>query len=345
MSSTNSGKNYMRILGMILILAFVALGVVQLGRPATFVDPSGFLFVLVGGIALVMISFPSAEIGRALRDAAATPGNETDIRGSAFFWEAAGRGFWILGVLCSVLNLKIGFVALATDPGGMQMITNKTAQSLLVGLYGILLAMICFISSWKLMGKLQPQPLELTAEQRALPIGRSGWRIGAVLGYALFILVLASFLMSNILKLSLPEMLWMGYRPAMLVVLGGTIALMLFMGGAGSRPMLSTAFAAMGLIGSLMGCIQMLHSMTISGPSGIASLAGALAFVLSSCFTALLGIALAGAPVEDRAIRTGRVSAPSVLSRVSWYVFPLLALIFTVLVFVMLVMPLPHAPQ
>jgi len=62
MSSTNSGKNYVRILGMILILAFVALGVVQLGRPATFVDPSGFLFVLVGGIVLVMISFPGAEI-------------------------------------------------------------------------------------------------------------------------------------------------------------------------------------------------------------------------------------------------------------------------------------------
>ncbi len=96
MSSTNSGKNYVRILGMILILAFVALGVVQLGRPATFVDPSGFLFVLVGGMALVMISFPGAEIGRALRDAAATPGNEADIRSSAFFWEAAAAvsGFW-----------------------------------------------------------------------------------------------------------------------------------------------------------------------------------------------------------------------------------------------------------
>jgi flagellar motor component MotA len=321
------------------------LGVVQLGRPATFVDPSGFLFVLVGGMALVMISFPGAEIGRAFRDAAAAPGNEADIRSSAHFWEAAGRGFWILGVLCSILNLKIGFVALATDPGGMQMITNKTAQSLLVGLYGILLAVICFIPSWKLMGKLQNQPMALAAEQGPLPIGRSGWRLGAVLGYVLFILVLVSFLVPNVLKLALPDMLWMGYRPGMLVVLGGTIALMLFMGGAGSRPMLSTAFAAMGLIGSLMGCIQMLHSMTISGPSGIASLAGALAFVLSSCFTALLGIAVAGAPVEDRAIRTGRVSAPSVLSRVAWYVFPLLALIFTVLVFVMLVTPLTHAPQ
>jgi len=53
-------------------------------------------------------------------------------------------------------------------------------------------------------------------------------------------------LMSNVLKLALPEMLWMGYRPGMLVVLGGTIALIVY-GGTGSRPMLSTAFAAMGL--------------------------------------------------------------------------------------------------
>jgi hypothetical protein len=109
--------------------------------------------------------------------------------------------------------------------------------------------------------------------------------------------------------------------------------------------MLSTAFAAMGLIGSLMGCIQMLHAMTINGPSGIAHLAGALAFVLSSCLTALLGMVLVGAPSEDRAIRTGRIPRPPVLSRVSWYVFPLLALIFTVLVFVMLITPLTPGPH
>jgi flagellar motor component MotA len=345
MASTNSSKNYMRILGMVLILAFVALGVIQLGNPISFVDPYGFLFILVGGIALVFISFPGAEIGRALRDAAVTPGNETDLRGSAFFWEAAGRGFWILGVLYSTQNLLIGFAALATDPGGMQMITNKIAQSLLAGLYGILLAVICFIPCWKLMGRLKNAPLTPTAEQRSKSIGPPRWRFGAALGCALFILVLASFLVPNVLKLALPDMLWMGYRPAMLVVLGGTTALMLFMGGARSGPMLSTAFAVIGIIGSLMGCIQMLHSMTISGPSGIAHLAGALAFVLSSCFTALLGMALVGAPLEDRAIRTAQISAPSVLSRMAWYVFPLLALIFTVLVFVMLVMPLTRAPQ
>ena len=43
-------------------------------------------------VAVVKIN---GDYGRAFRDAAATPGNEADIRGSAFFWEAAGRGFWL----------------------------------------------------------------------------------------------------------------------------------------------------------------------------------------------------------------------------------------------------------
>jgi hypothetical protein len=94
-----------------------------------------------------------------------------------------------------------------------------------------------------------------------------------------------------------------------------------------------------------MGCIQILHSMTIGGAAGIATLAGALEFVLSSCFTALLGIVLLGAPLEDNAIRKGQVPAPSVLNRMSWYVFPLLALMFTVLVFVVLTIPLTPGPH
>jgi hypothetical protein len=341
MSSTSSGKKILLIAGGILVLIFVAAGVRQLGYTPIFIDPHGLLFVLVSGIALVMISFPGAEIRRAFLDAAATPGNEVDIRGSAFFWEAAGRGFWILGVMCSILKLEIGFVALATEAsGGLQMITNTMARSLLAALYGSLLAVICFIPCWKLNAKRQGRPTAPDAEQSPPSIEPSTWRFGTVIGYVLVIGVLTYFLVSNALKLGMPQFLWMGYRPGMLVVLGGAIALMLFMGRAGSGSMLSTAFATMGFMGSLMGYIQILHSMTISGPLGIATLAGALAFVLSSCLTALLGMALVGAPLEDSAIRKGRAAAPSVLSRMSWYVFPLLALIFTVLVFVMIITPL-----
>jgi hypothetical protein len=80
--------------GWILTLAILALGVIQSGNPANLVDTSGFVFVVVGGMALAMISFPSAEIRRALRNAAGTSANEDDTRGSVFFWEAAGRGLW-----------------------------------------------------------------------------------------------------------------------------------------------------------------------------------------------------------------------------------------------------------
>lgn len=341
MSSMSTRKKYLLIPGWILILAIVAMGVIQSGNPAHFVDPSGFLFILVGGIALVMISFPGAEIRRALRDAAGDPGNEADIRISALFWEAAGRGFWILGVLRSILHLMMFFGSIATkETAPLQLVINELARYLLATLYGILLAVICFIPCWKLMGKLQSRPLAPTTEQRAMSIGRPGWRFGVAIGYVLFF----SFLVSCFLKFYRPALLLITLKPAMLVVLGGTIALMLFMRGVNSGPTLSTAFAAMGLIGSLMGGIQILFGMTESGIQGMGHVAGAFAFVLSSCLTALLGMVLVGAPLEDRAIRTGRVAAPSAFSRVSWYVFPILALIFLILACFAIFRPLagPH---
>jgi hypothetical protein len=126
-------------------------------------------------------------------------------------------------------------------------------------------------------------------------------------------------------------------KPAVFVVLGGVIAMTLFMRGSG--PTLSTSFAAMGLIGSLLGIIQMLFGMT-EGMEGIPHVAGALAFFLASCLTAILGIALVGAPVEDRAIRTGRIPSPSAFSRAAWYVFPLLALVTLIPLVFQLIQPL-----
>jgi flagellar motor component MotA len=338
-------KSLLRILGWILILYFIVLGLIQSGNLANYIDPYGFLFVLVGGVALVMISFSGAEIGRALRHAVRTPANDAEIRASIHFWEAAGRGFWILGVSRSILNVMIGFAALATQQTApLQLIMRFRAQSLLATFYGVLLAVICFIPNWKLMGKPRSRTLVPDTEQGSISISRPGWRFGAAIGYVLFFSVLASFLTSAILKLSLPGWTLMGYRPGMLLVLGGAIALMLFMGGSNSGSTLSTAFASMGLIASLMGCIQMLFGMTDSSPHGAARVARAIVFILSSCLTALLGMALVSAPSEDRAIRTGRVAALSAFSRASWYVFPLLALIFLFMVLNVIIMPL-SSPQ
>jgi flagellar motor component MotA len=342
MSSTNSIKSPLRFLGRVLILFIMVLGVIQSGNLANFVDPYGFLFVLVGGVALVMISFPGAEIWRALRHAVKTPANDAEIRASIHFWEAAGRGFWILGVLRSILHVMIGFTGMATQETSLQSVIGLRAQSLVATFYGVLLAVICFIPCWKLIGKLQSRTLVPETEQGSISISRPGWRFGAAIGFVLFFSVLASCITSVFLKLPSPDLL-LACLPGMLVVLGGAIALILFMGGSHSGPTLSTAFAGMGLIACLMGWIQMLFGMSYSSPAGIGQVAGAIAFIISSFFTALLGMVLVGAPLEDHAIRTGRVAAPSAFSRVSWYFFPLLALIFLVLVVNVIIMPLSNA--
>jgi hypothetical protein len=290
-----------------------------------------------------MISFPGTEIGRALRHAAGSPGSDVEIRNSIHFWEAAGRGFWILGGLSSVLSIVIGFVGMRTvQVASISAVIPILIRPLLSTFYGSLLAVICFVPCWKLLGILQSRPSAPNPARNETPIsiGRPGWRFGTVLGYVLFLSALVS---TSHMLLNLSE-LWPVYRPSLLVVLGGTLALILFMGGNNTRLTPSAAFAGMGFIGSLMGFIQMLIGMTDPGPRGIGHVAGALAFILFSCFTALLGMALIGAPLEDRAIRIGRVDAPSAFSRVSWYVFPLLSLLFLVLVFINIIMPLP-APR
>jgi flagellar motor component MotA len=335
MSSKSTGKKYLLIPLWVLILAIVAFGMVKSGHPANLVDPSAFLFVLVGGIALVMISFPGAEIRRALRDAVASPGDEVNIRNSAHFWEAAGRGFWIVGVLRSILNFVVFFNSLKTRPiVSPQLINMELAEYLLATLYGILLAVICFIPCWKLMGRVQNRTLATAAEQEPMSTGHSGRRFGVALGYVLFLLlwVWAFPYSTGIL---------MAIAPAVLLVLGGTIAMMLFMRDSG--PTLSTAFAAMGLIGSLLGIIQMLFGLT-EGVEGIGHVALALAFFIASCLTALLGMVLVSAPLEDRSIRTELVTSPSAFSRAAWYVFPLLVLITLIPMAFELLRPLIGAP-
>jgi hypothetical protein len=203
-------------------------------------------------------------------------------------------------------------------------LAEDTLQDVLAAFYGVLLAVICFVPYWKLTAELQNRAPVPRLEVRRRP------RVCFVF----------SVLVSTILKPSLPEvwgtLQWVVYWPSLLLVLGGTLALMLFVGGSYSGPTPSTAFAVAGLIGSLMGFIQALFGF--AGVS-IAEIAAAVTFVLTSCFAALLGMLLVGAPLEDRAIRAGRATAPSVFSRVSWYVFPMPALIFLVLMFFMVVTP------
>lgn len=338
MSSPNAGKSFLWIVGKVLVLLVVLTGAVKSGTPSSYYDPYGILFVLVGGIALVTISYPGTEIWRAFRHALGGANSEDEIRLSAHFWEATGRGFWILGGLSSVMSIITGFTAMRTEEtAGMSSIIPILIRVLLSTFYGSLLGLICFIPSWKLLGKLSgPSPEPGATRCGSQDISSRGF--GMVLGYVLFLAALIAALRPPSISFS---GIFSACLPSFLVVLGGTLALLLFIGGNNAKRAVSTAFAGMGLIGSLMGFIQMLHGMTISSPAGIGKVAGALAFILAACFTALLGMALIGAPIEDQAIRMRQIQGPSTFSRVSWYVFPLLSLIFVIVVFINIIIPLP----
>jgi TonB family protein len=346
MSSANSRKNPLLMLGGILVLALMAAAATKSGHLPNFVDPYGFVFVLVGGIALVMISFPGGEIKRALFHVVGSRGSDAEIRNSILFWEVIGRSFWMLGGLRSVLSVILGFEAMKyQENAGVLAVIDSMTRCLLGSFYGILLAVICLIPCWKLMGKLQSRAALPNAEQgAALPsIGRPVFRYGAVIGYILFFALLLLTLPNvsrAVLWNALPSII---YWPAVLVVFGGALALMLFIGEIKSGPPISMSFASMGLIGFLMAFIQMLLGIA---SSKIGSVASSLVFVLSSCFAALLGMVLVGAPMEDRSVRTGRIAAPSAFSRISWYGFPLLTLVLVPLVIVIITTPMPQGrPQ
>jgi hypothetical protein len=125
--------------------------------------------------------------------------------------------------------------------------------------------------------------------------------------------------------------------PAALIVFGGAVALALFMGAAAGARALTLGFGLTGLAALLMGLVQALLGFV---HKSVAEIAAAVAFIISASSFALLGLAVIAAPREDREVMEGRVEGPGTVSRMLWTVFPLLAFIFLVLTFIMVVTPM-----
>ncbi len=128
------------------------------------------------------------------------------------------------------------------------------------------------------------------------------------------------------------------YWPSLLIVLGGTIAIALFIGTASGGQTFTFGFAVTGFIGALIGCIQVLLGLS---SRSIEEIAAGMTFILSSCFFALLGMMLIGAPLEDRTLKNATNGRHSTMSRAAWYVFPLVTLILIVVAFVLVITPMP----
>src|SRR5512136_3187326 len=110
-------------------------------------NSTGLLFLAVGSVAAALMGFKLPEIGRAFRLAAGRPGTDDDRRRGAYLWQAAARNAWLLGALGSALSFT---VALGQGSGGIGEIAHRMIQSLLVMLYGLVLAAVCLVPAMKL---------------------------------------------------------------------------------------------------------------------------------------------------------------------------------------------------
>jgi len=160
-----------------------------------------------------------------------------------------------------------------------------------------------------------------------------------VIGYVLFAAVLGSTLYALTKGHPQTGILSVGkimlHGPAILVIAGGTIAVALFL-NAGARG-LTLGFAMTGFISLLMGFIQALFGFMHRSINEIVS---GIAFIISASSFSLLGMLVIAAPLEDREIQKGRRERPGALSQMFWIVFPLLAFIFLVLTFLMVITPM-----
>jgi hypothetical protein len=335
MSLNASAKKRILLMGRILSLVLLAVAAVLSRRSTVYLDPYGLLFVVVGGAAGALMTFSGGEIRAAFAHAGGALGSADEVRRSALFWEASARNFWMLGVLRSILSFVISLGSLS---GGLAALTSGLADSLLAALYGMVLTVICYVPYWKLEGQhRRPRPPDRTAAP-ALPARGEirNWKFSHIVGYALFVAILVSTLLRPPVTEIGAAVGWIVYWPSLLVVFGGTLALLLFLGDAAHESALSPGFAVTGMIGSLMGFVQVLLGISAGSIEDVSS---ALTFILSSCFAALMGMFLLGAPLEDRAAKGLGETARTPLSRVAWYVFPLLALVFLVAVFLLVVTP------
>jgi hypothetical protein len=339
MTQPMDSKKILNVIGKIFILCSIVLAVVLSTKFTNLMNVPGFAFVFLGGMALALMSFSPKEIGMAFKHASCRTGTAEEQRKSGYFWETAVRNFWTMGVLGSVISFVI---ALGNSDGGIYGIASRMSASY-SAVYGMALAVICTVPAIKITGSMNTQLKEEIQRVIENPEDKasSNLKLENIIGYVLYITILGWAIFTPLLGKAFegplnPLELFL-YWPSLLVVLGGTIAIVLFVGKTVSGQSFTLGFALTGVFATLMGFVQAMMGFS---SRGIQEVASAITFILSSCFVALVGMMLLGNPLEDRSVKTNRVQKPQTLSRIAWFVSPFMTLILLFLTFVMIVTPI-----
>lgn len=320
----------------VLVLFFV--GIILSGRFADFWHGAGFFFVVGGAIALTLMGFSLSQLGAAARHIAGRPLLEEDDFLLSYFWEALGRNFWILGVLGSVVNFVLNLVQAS---GGIQDMAFRLASSFRPAVYGLVLGLFCGLPGLKhsLAAPPSKRPDQPAQSGRSLSKTVSLWRIESGVGLFLLIAILFGttvFRLQQDPTRNFPSLGFFLDWPAVLVVVGGTFVLTMFLGPRAWGASLTLASAVTGFVGAIVGFLRVMLAVS---QANISNVAGSIAFIISSCFLALVIMVVVGIPLSDWERRSSHPKLSSPLLRLSWYLFPFLVLIFLVLAFILVVTP------
>jgi hypothetical protein len=309
------------------------------GHFSGLMNEAGLLYIVLGTAAVTILGFTGPEIASSFGLALGRPGTEQDRFKAAYFWEAAARNAWILGALGSALNIT---VTLSSESAGISGVANRMIGSLVVVLYGLVLAVVCLIPVLKLGDRKGPEPssaqegLKASGGSRAERIPTARRIFGYVIFGAVLGLTVVFMIGGDPQNGPLPIVKVLLHAPAILVVVGGAIALALFTGAAGGRAW-TVGFSMTGLIALLAGLIQALFGFA---HRNIAEVSSAVAFIITASAFSLLGLAAVAAPLEDREVMEGRRDKPGPFSRLFWIIVPLVSFICLVLTLILVVTPM-----
>jgi hypothetical protein len=271
-------------------------------------------------------SFP--EIGAAFRHALGSPSEPGKgvLEKSIYFWEAAARNFYLMGVLMTV----IGFIIMMKNiPSGIANVWKALAICFVTTLYGLILAALSAIAGLRVSKKNdslgQPQQ-----EMQVEPIKQGhNWNIEKIIGTLLFIATLAWVIMrADALTIFI-------HWPSLLIVAGGAILFVLWAGNGEDGLSTTLSFAFAGVIGIFFGLVQMFY-----GSPSITKIAEGMTSAILSCVFALVGMMLGGVHRQDHAFKTGKTDKKITISRIAWYGFPVVTLMLLFYSFVLMTIPI-----
>jgi hypothetical protein len=308
--------------GAVGVVAVLAAAGVILARSASVASGIGLAAATLGVLAVLLLAFPTRELGRAVACAAGAEASPGERWRAALAWAAAARAAWVLAAATAVA----GFVSVfSSDSGGIARFLAGVGDRAVAVALGLLLALACAVPAVRL-GTDAPSESEPPASPAA-------WQ--RALAAAVLLAVLAAPLLGRGSGGRFEPLPWLLHGPSWLVVLGGALALWLYLRPPGTGAAAVVALAAAGTVGIVLGLARGLHGFTAVS---VEDVAGGLMFAVSSGYAALAGLAAVGLPLLDRDARGGL--RPSVAAHAAVAGFPVVVLLLLALAILLAVVPM-----